>query len=83
MNLSTYEQLEEVDKLKGEAKKKKFLTYFNENKAISWIVEILHRKDLKCILPEGAPPFKASTPEQDLQAVLKKDARKLIYFYNN
>lgn len=82
MNLSTYEQLKEVDGLKGEAKKKKFLEYYNDNLGIRILVEILHSSTLKWLLPEGNPPFKKTTPEQDLQNVFKKDSRKLIYFLN-
>ena len=82
MNLSTYEQLKEVNKLKGEAKKKKFLEYYNDNIAIRIIVEVIHSSTLKWLLPEGDPPFKKNTPEQDLQSVFKRDSRKIVYFLN-
>ena len=82
MNLSTYEQLKEVDKLKGEAKKKKFLNFYKESLAIRVLIEVAYSTKLKWLLPEGDPPFKKTEPESDLQNVLKKDSRKLVYFLN-
>jgi hypothetical protein len=82
MNLSTYEQLKEVDKLKGEAKKKRFLNFYKESLAIRVLIEVAYSTKLKWLLPEGDPPFKKTEPESDLQNVLKKDSRKLVYFLN-
>lgn len=83
MNLSTYEELEQVAKQK--TKKDKIATlqkFAGSNIAIPIILDLTFNPSWKWLLPEGDPPYNPSTPEQDLQAVLKKDSRKLMYFIN-
>lgn len=83
MNLSTYEELEQVAKQK--TKKDKIATlqkFAGSNIAIPIILDLTFNPGWKWLLPEGEPPYNPSTPEQDLQAVLKKDSRKLMYFIN-
>lgn len=83
MNLSLYEQLEQVSKQKKEADKVALLQKFAaESTALKIILDLTFNPDWKWLLPEGAPPYKPAAKEADLQHVLKSEARKLQYFVN-
>ena len=49
----------------------------NETKALKAVVYFTYAKEVKWLIPDTDPPYKAATPEQDLQNVLKSTYNRL------
>jgi hypothetical protein len=82
MNLSIYEQLQNVDKEKTKAKKIALLREYAQNPSMKIILDLAFNPKIKWLLPEGPPPYSPSPKEADVHHVLKADARRLQYFIN-
>jgi hypothetical protein len=82
INLSIYEQLQNVDKEKTKAKKIALLREYAQNASMKIILDLTFNPKIKWLLPEGVPPYSPSAKEADVHHVLKSDARRLQYFIN-
>ena len=82
MNLSVYEQLENVSKAKNDKEKLSLLQQYAKENAFKIVIDLTFNPAWKWLLPEGIPPYRPSPKEADLQHVLKADARRLQYFVN-
>ena len=76
MNVSVAEVLKKAGSFKDVAQRAKHLKD-NETKALKAVIYFTYAKEVKWLIPETDPPYKASTPEQDLQNVLKSTYNRL------
>jgi len=79
MQLSISEILDKASKIKNKAEKVDWLKK-NDSVAIKSLLKAMYDPTLKCLLPEGTPPY---TPSQfpDDQGMLFTNIRRLPYFY--
>lgn len=83
MNLSIYEQLQNVDKVSNKQERLNLLQqYAKESSALKIILDLTFNPKWNWLLPSGKPPYNASPKEADLQNVLKLESRRLQYFVN-
>ena len=82
MNLSVAEVLKKAGSFKDVAERVKYLKD-NQSKALKAVIYFTYAKEVKWLIPETDPPYKASTPEQDLQNVLKASYNKLRIYVKN
>ena len=76
MNLSVAEVLKKAGTFKDVAARAKYLKD-NETKALKAVIYFTYAKEIKWLIPDTDPPYKATTPEQDLQNVLKSTYNRL------
>ena len=76
MNVSVAEVLKKAGSFKDVAQRAKHLKD-NETKALKAVVYFTYAKEVKWLIPDTDPPYKAATPEQDLQNVLKSTYNRL------
>ena len=76
MNLSVAEVLKKAGSFKDVAERVQYLKK-NETKALKAVIYFTYAKEIKWLIPDTDPPYKATTPEQDLQNVLKSTYNRL------
>jgi len=79
MQLSVSEILDKASKMKTKDEKVQWLKK-NEARAIKTVLKAMYDPTLKCLLPEGAPPYKPSEYVDD-QGMLFSNSRRIPYFY--
>jgi len=79
MQLSVSEILDKAAKMKSKAEKVDWLKK-NEARAVKTVLKAMYDPTLKCLLPEGAPPYKPSEFVDD-QGMLFSNSRRIPYFY--
>jgi len=82
MNVSVAEVLKKAGSFKDVAQRAKHLKD-NETKALKAVIYFTYAKEVEWLIPETDPPYKASTPEQDLQNVLKATYNRLRIYVKN
>jgi|TARA_R100001460_G_scaffold54930_2_gene94208 hypothetical protein len=76
MNLSVAEVLKKAGTFKDVAARAKYLKD-NDTKALKAVVYFTYAKEVKWLIPDSDPPYRPTTPEQDLQNVLKSTYNRL------
>ena len=82
MNLSVYEQFQNVSKAKTDKEKIALIHEYSKENAFRTILDFVFNPGWKWLLPEDNPPYNPSPKEADLQNVLKSDWKRLQYFVN-
>ena len=85
MNLSVAEVLKKAGSFKEVSERVQYLKK-NESKALKAVIYFTYAKEVDWLIPETDPPYKETTPEQDLQNVLKsmfqEKIERLLRFIN-
>lgn len=79
MQLSVSEILDKAAKMQSRAEKVDWLKK-NEARAVKTVLKAMYDPTLKCLLPEGVPPYKPSDFVDD-QGMLFSNSRRIPYFY--
>lgn len=79
MQLSIAEILDKTSKMKTKAEKVDFLKK-NDFRPLKTVLKAMYDPTLKCLLPEGTPPYKPSEMLDD-QGMLFSNSKRIPYFY--
>jgi hypothetical protein len=79
MQLSISEILDKASKMKSKAEKVKWLKQ-NEAKPLKTVLKATYCPSLKCLLPEGIPPYTPSEAVDD-HGMLYTNSKRIPYFY--
>jgi len=79
MQLSISEILGKASKMKSKSDKVKWLKQ-NEARSVKTVLKAMYCSSLKCLLPEGVPPYSPSTLIED-HGMLFTNTRRIPYFY--
>ena len=79
MQLSISEILDKVSKMKTKSEKVKWLKQ-NEAKPLKTVLKATYCPSLKCLLPEGIPPYTPSEAVDD-HGMLYRNSKRIPYFY--
>lgn len=82
MNLSVYEQFQNVHRAKTNKEKIALMQEYAKENAFRTLLDFAFNPGWKWLVPEGTPPYNPAPKEADLQHVLKADWRRLQYFVN-
>tara|TARA_B100000676_G_C17466167_1_gene526225 strand:+ start:160 stop:588 length:429 start_codon:yes stop_codon:yes gene_type:complete len=82
MNLSVAEVLKKAGSFKEVSERVQYLKK-NESKALKAVIYFTYAKEVDWLIPETDPPYKETTPEQDLQNVLKSSYNRLRIYVKN
>lgn len=76
------ETLDRINKIRAKKDRIDELSKYNDNFPIKAILDIVYNPRIEFLLPETDPPYKPVDAAHDVQNVLKREVRKLIYFIN-
>lgn len=76
------ETLKRINKIRAKSDRVEELRKYNDNFAIKALLDIVFNPNIEFLLPESDPPYKAADKAHDIQNVLKREVRKMIYFIN-
>lgn len=79
MQLSIAEILDKASKMKTKAEKVDWLKK-NDFRPLKTVLKAMYDPTLKCLLPEGTPPYKPSELLDD-QGMLFSNSKRIPYFY--
>jgi len=82
MNEGIFETLKRIDELKTKPDRLKELSKYNSDFPIKALLDCVFNPNIKFLLPDTAPPYRPANKESDIQNVLKREVRKLVYFVN-
>lgn len=82
MNEGIFETLKRIDGLKTKPERLNELSKHNSDFPIKALLDCVFNPNIKFLLPETPPPYRPSDKESDVQNVLKRDVRKMVYFVN-
>lgn len=82
MNEGIFETLDRINKIKSKADRLKELAKHNNDFPVKALLDIVFNPNIKFLLPDTDPPFRPTGKEEDVQNVLKRDIRKIVYFIN-
>jgi|TARA_R110000803_G_scaffold36912_3_gene79425 hypothetical protein len=76
------ETLKRINKIRAKGDRVEELKKYSDNFAIKALLDIVYNPKIEFLLPESDPPYKAAEKAHDVQNVLKREVRKMIYFIN-
>lgn len=77
------EALHRISKNKAKKIRVQELAKFKDVFAMKVICDLAYNPNIEFLLPETDPPYKPADKESDVQNVLYRDVRKMIYFINS
>lgn len=82
MNEGIFETLKRIDGIQTKPERLKELSKYNNDFPMKALLDIVYNPNIQFLLPETDPPYRPADKESDVQNVLKRDVRRMVYFIN-